>query len=55
MKLWGSVAVNEQLKNTYNTLAIKLAICFLAGWVTVIFSGGFVELILTANMSKEAI
>ena len=54
MKLWGSVVVNEQLKNTY-TLVIKLAICFLGGWVKVIFSGGFVELILTANMSKEAI
>lgn len=51
MKLWGSVAVNEQLKNTYYTLAIKLAICFLGGWVKVTF----VELILTTNMSKEAI
>ena len=52
MKL-GLLAVNEQLKNyyTYN----KVCIFFLGGWVKVKSSCGFVELILTENMSKDAI
>ena len=53
MKL-GLLAVNEQLNNTYYNCD-QACNLFLGGWVKVIFSGGFVELILTANMSKEAI